>query len=84
MKTKPKSTKPARRVAPTHTLPIELPELSNAAAAAVAEILVQLYHRFEAAYYGQILNHHADRMVAGVMGDTKTEDPEPIAQKALF
>ena len=50
MKTKPKSTKPARRVAPTHTLPIELPELSNAAAAAVAEILVQPYHRFEAAY----------------------------------
>ena len=42
-------------------LEIELPALSDAAAAAMAAVLVQLYHRFEATYYGQILNHHATR-----------------------
>lgn len=46
---------------PTVTLEIELPVLSNEAAAAMADVLVQLYHRFEAAYYAQILSHHADQ-----------------------
>jgi hypothetical protein len=45
---------------PAVTLEIELPVLSNEAAAAMADVLVQLYHRFEAAYYAQILSHHAD------------------------
>ena len=45
---------------PTVTLEVELPVLSNEAAAAMADVLVQLYHRFEAAYYAQILTHHAD------------------------
>ena len=40
---------------------IELPVLSNEPAAAMADLLVQLYHRFEAAYYAQILSHHADQ-----------------------
>ncbi len=43
------------------TLQIELPVLSNEAAAAMADVLVQLYHHFEAAYYAQILSHHADQ-----------------------
>ena len=30
----------------------------------MADVLVQLYHRFEATYYAQILNHHADRALA--------------------
>ena len=42
-------------------LEIELPRLSDEAAAAMADVLVQLYHRFEATYYAQILSHHADR-----------------------
>ncbi|QKE40124.1 MAG: hypothetical protein HO274_04920 [Ferrovum myxofaciens] len=48
---------------PTAILDIELPELSNEAAAALADVLVQLYHRFEAAYYAQILSHHADQLI---------------------
>ena len=52
---------PRRTTRPTVTLEIELPELSNEAAAAIADVLVQLYHRFEAAYYAQILSHHADQ-----------------------
>jgi hypothetical protein len=57
-----KMTVTARRTtAPTIKLEIELPELSNEAAAAIADVLVQLYHRFEAAYYAQILTHHADQ-----------------------
>jgi hypothetical protein len=27
----------------------------------MADVLVQLYHRFEATYYAQILSHHADQ-----------------------
>jgi hypothetical protein len=51
-----------RRSTPANvTLQIELPALSNEAAAAIADVLVQLYHRFEAAYYAQILSHHADQ-----------------------
>ena len=45
----------------TTLLEIELPQLSNEAAAALAEVLVQLYHRFEATYYAQILSPHADQ-----------------------
>lgn len=63
--TKKKITMTQRRAArPTVTLAIELPVLSDEAAAAVADVLVQLYHRFEAAYYAQILSHHADQALA--------------------
>lgn len=60
-----KKTTTARRRAGRTTvkLEIELPELSDEAAAAVADVLVQLFHRFEAAYYVQILSHHADRAI---------------------
>ena len=51
---------PRRTTRPITRLEIELPELSDEAAAAIADVLVQLYHRFEAAYYAQILSHHAD------------------------
>jgi len=58
-------TPPPRRTGPqTVRLEIELPVLSDEAAAAMADVLVQLYHRFEATYYAQILNHHADRALA--------------------
>ena len=43
---------PRRSNRATVMLQIELPTLSNEAAAAIADVLVQLYHRFEAAYYG--------------------------------
>ena len=52
---------PRHTTRPSVTLEIELPVLSNEAAAAMADVLVQLYHRFEAAYYAQILSHHADQ-----------------------
>lgn len=52
---------PRNTARPTVTLQIELPVLSNEAAAAMADVLVQFYHRFEAAYYAQILSHHADQ-----------------------
>ena len=52
---------PRNTTRPSVTLEIELPVLSNEAAAAMADVLVQLYHRFEAAYYAQILSHHADQ-----------------------
>ena len=52
---------PRNTTRPTVKLEIELPVLSNEAAAAMADVLVQLYHRFEAAYYAQILSHHADQ-----------------------
>jgi hypothetical protein len=55
---------PRRARRPMVTLEIELPVLSDEAAAAVADVLVQLYHRFEATYYAQILNHHADQACA--------------------
>jgi transposase InsO family protein len=62
---KKKITATSRRAKPpTVMLEIELPALSDEAAAAVADVLVQLYHRFEATYYAQILNHHADRALA--------------------
>ena len=55
---------PRRSNRATVMLQIELPTLSNEAAAAMADVLVQLYHRFEAAYYAQILTHHADQTIA--------------------
>jgi hypothetical protein len=73
-----------RTVPPRHTrrqtikLEIELPVLSDEAAAAMADVLVQLYHRFEATYYAQILNHHAHRALArnGNQNDSDTNaDP---------
>ena len=61
--TRKKMTVAARRVNRTAVvLEIELPALSDEAAAAVADVLVQLYHRFEAAYYVQILSHHAQQV----------------------
>lgn len=59
-----KTPPPGRSRRQTVRLDIELPVLSDEAAAAMADVLVQLYHRFEAAYYAQILNHHADRALA--------------------
>lgn len=60
--TKKKMTPTARRnVQASVRLEIELPALSDEAAAAMAEVLVQLYHRFEATYYAQILRYHVDR-----------------------
>ena len=59
MATKQRTLNPSRRRQQTVILEIEMPALSDEAAAAMAAVLVQLYHRFEATYYGQILNHHA-------------------------
>jgi hypothetical protein len=67
MTAKHRTLPPRRDKRHTVIFEIELPVLSDEAAAAVADILVQLYHRFEAAYYGQILNHHADQAVARVL-----------------
>ena len=52
---------PRRTNRPAVKLEIELPVLSDEAAAAMADVLVQIYHRFEATYYAQILSHHADQ-----------------------
>lgn len=73
------SATPRKSRRPTVMLEIELPELSDEAAAAVADVLVQLYHRFEATYYAQILNHHADRVcMLNVNGaKDKKRDDEP-------
>jgi hypothetical protein len=60
MKTTTKPGMRKHRTPPAQFMQIEMPPLSDEAAAAVANVLVQLYHQFEAAYYGQILNHHAD------------------------
>ena len=59
MATKQQNLNQRRRQRPSVILEIELPALSDEAAAAMAAVLVQLYHRFEATYYSQILNHHA-------------------------
>jgi len=64
MTTKTKTPSPCRTGRQTIRLEVDLPPLSDEAAAAMADVLVQLYHRFEAAYYAQILNHHADRALA--------------------
>lgn len=73
------SATPRRSKRPTVMLEIELPALSDEAAAAVADVLVQLYHHFEAAYYAQILSHHADRTcLINVNGTADTKrDTEP-------
>jgi hypothetical protein len=66
---------------PTVTLEVELPVLSNEAAAAMADVLVQLYHRFEAAYYAQILTHHADLTLnidVTASARNKLDDTEPF------
>jgi hypothetical protein len=66
---------------PTVTLEVELPVLSNEAAAAMADVLVQLYHRFEAAYYAQILTHHADLTLnidVAAASRNKLDDTEPF------
>ena len=55
---------PRRAKRPSVMLEVDLPLLSDEAAAAVADVLVQLYHRFEATYYAQILSHHADQAFA--------------------
>ena len=76
------SATPRRTRRPTIMLEIELPALSDEAAAAVADVLVQLYHRFEAAYYAQILSHHADQeCVINVNG---TGDKKRVAEPDLF
>ncbi len=65
----------------TVMLEIELPALSDEAAAAMAVVLAQLYHRFEATYYRQILNHHADcglgylRTADGRDDPTRNDEP---------
>ncbi|OGA42848.1 MAG: hypothetical protein A3G24_09890 [Betaproteobacteria bacterium RIFCSPLOWO2_12_FULL_62_13] len=63
-------------------LEIELPALSDEAAAAMADVLVQLYHRFEAVYYAQILNHHAAHapgyQVTGNGSDDSDTSEEPF------
>ena len=75
-KTKTKTPPPCRTRRQTVRLEIELPVLSDEAAAAMADVLVQLYHRFEATYYAQILNHHTDRALAlnGNQNDPDTND----------
>jgi hypothetical protein len=67
---------PRRAKRPSVMLEVELPLLSDEAAAAVADVLVQLYHRFEATYYSQILSHHADQAFA-----INIPDAGPNAQK---
>lgn len=73
------SATPRRVKRQTVTLEIELPALSDEAAAAVADVLVQLYHHFEASYYAQILSHHADQTcLVNVNGAAdKKRDDEP-------
>jgi len=76
MTTKTKTAPPRSTRRQTIRLEIELPALSDEAAAAMADVLVQLYHRFEATYYAQILNHHADRALArnGNLNDPDTNN----------
>ncbi len=74
--TRKKMTIAARRLKRTTVvLEIELPALSDEAAAAVADVLVQLYHRFEAAYYVQILSHHAEQVCPMHGAATDGEQP---------
>lgn len=74
------SATPRRIKQQSVTLEIELPVLSDEAAAAVADVLVQLYHHFEATYYAQILSHHADQTcvvtVNGVAAKTRDDEPD--------
>lgn len=88
--TKKKMTaSPRRDKRPSVTLEIELPVLSDEAAAAVAEVLVQWYHRFESTYYAQFLSHHADQACAinvpnSEIGGQKDGEPfwkSPVRQR---
>lgn len=76
MTTKQRTVPPRPTRRQTIKLEIELPVLTDEAAAAMADVLVQLYHRFEATYYAQILNHHADRALTlnGNQNDPDTND----------
>ena len=82
MTSKKTTVVPRRTARPTVTLEIELPVLSDEAAAAVADVLVQLYHRFEATYYARILSHHADQALAlnvtGSDRNHKDRTPDPF------
>ena len=73
---------PRRLSRPSVKLEIELPVLSDEAAAAMADVLVQLYHRFEATYYAQILNHHADQAltlnIPGAERNKEDADTDPF------
>lgn len=75
MLTKHRAVSSRRAKRQTITLEIELPALSDEAAAAMADVLVQLYHRFEATYYAQILNHHADRAFASARSNPSPDEP---------
>ena len=79
MTNKKTTVTPRRTARPTVKLEIELPALSDEAAAAIADVLVQLYHRFEATYYAQILSHHADQaLTINVSGsDRNNQNPTP-------
>lgn len=78
-----KTTTVRRRTGRTTVmLEIELPELSDEAAAAVADVLVQLFHRFEAAYYVQILSHHAD--LAVTLNSSAVTRAQPPDDPQLF
>jgi len=66
----------------TVNLEIVLPVLSDEAAAAMADVLVQLYHRFEATYYAQILSHHADRALN--IDITRSGRSKPDSAAELF
>ena len=76
MTRKQRNVTPRRNGRQTVLLEIELPALSDEAAAAMAAVLVQLYHRFEATYYGQILNHHATRGLGYAQTGDGSDDPD--------
>ena len=61
MTTKKRTPTPRLHARASVKLEIELPVLSDEAAAAMADVLVQLY---EATYYAQILSHHAQRALS--------------------
>jgi len=72
---------PRRTRGRTVMLEIELPELSNEAAAGLADVLAQLFHRFEATYYAQILAHHDTQMTSTL---TDPAPARPAANPELF
>lgn len=73
---------PRRAKRATVMLEIELPALSDEAAAAVADVLVQLFHRFEATYYAQILSHHADQALP--LNGSDAADSQKSGDAQLF
>ncbi len=52
---------------PTVMLEIALPELSNQVTAGVADVLVKLFHRFEATHSAETLAHHDTQMTSTFM-----------------